>query len=86
MIVRQRTLPRDGLIRGARGHKQIVVPKGTTVWVIEHNYLLFHTVYLNKEQADTCLKGLTTGKRLDLHTLIQWNFTSAFPTRVAREK
>lgn len=92
MEVRQRPLPRDGVIPGARGHKKIIVPKGTAVWVIEHRFLLFRCVYLNKEQADTCLKGLQdtvegrTRRPMTLQTLLDWNFKQEFPTRVARPK
>ena len=85
-------LPHQGIIPGARGHSKITIPKGTQVWLIVHGSLTFWACYLSETSARKCLEGLENTvsgrarRTIDLPTLLAWNFTYSFPTRVAREK
>ena len=87
------TLPRTGTIPGARGHKKQIVPAGTQVFCITYNYTRYYwAAYLTEHQALTCMAGLeatvsgTARRSIDIDTLVAWNFKSAIPTRIVREK
>jgi hypothetical protein len=92
MEVFQSRLPHRGVTNGARGHKKIVHAAGTTVFVIAHGYLKFHTVFLSREEAITCMEGLLEStkenarRHIPFDTLLAWNFSRTFPTRVARRR
>lgn len=89
--VRERPLPHDGIIPGARGHKKEIVPKGTSVWVIMYERVYFWACYQTEASAQRCAKALdesVTGKAhrtIDLSSMLAWNFKREFPTRVHRE-
>lgn len=90
--LKQYTLPHNGVIPGARGHKKIIVPAGTKVYCIVYGTLIFWCAYLRKASAMQCLKGITdtiegrTKRTIDINTLVQWNFHDRIPTRIHREK
>ena len=88
----QTKLPYEGFTPGARGYKKIVYSPGTPVFVIAHRAFYYNIVFLNREQAEVCLKGLvactqeTARRRIPFDTLIAWNFQRAFPRKVLRVK
>lgn len=90
--IKRYTLPHDGIIPGARGHKKVIVPAGTKVHCIVYGTMIYWAAYLNEEQALTCLRGLEetiSGKArrtIKLDTLVAWNFKDRVPTRIVRPK
>jgi hypothetical protein len=88
--VTQTKLPHDGVIPGARGHKKQIISTGTAVWVIKHGRLFYWAVYLTEYQAQKCAHGLAayvnglTRRKIELHTLLAFNFKYDFPKRVVR--
>jgi len=90
--VEHKPLPHQGVIPGARGHKKVLVPQGTKVWVITYGRLMFWAAYQTEAQAKTCrdnLQASVDGKarrNIPLQTMLAWNFKGQFPTRVVRIK
>lgn len=76
-------LPHEGVIPGARGHKKIVIPRGEKVFCIVYGTKIYWAAYLNEAQAIQSLENLKKNK-LDIKTLVEWNFKDAIPVRVAR--
>lgn len=92
MEIRLKRLPHDGIIPGARGHKKIVIPKGTAVYVIMCGSVMFWCAYLNEASAQKCLDGLRKSldssyrRHIPLSTMLAFNFQHGVPARVHREK
>jgi len=88
--IKEYRLPHEGTTPGAPGHKKQVFPAGTKVWCIVYGTLMFHSVYLNEETAAKVAKALqataegTARRSIPLKTLVEWNFSSRFPRKVAR--
>ena len=81
--IRPHTLPYDGAIPGAPGHKKIVVPSGTTIYCIKYHTKFYWCGYLDEEQAAKALIGLESNN-IPLDVLVAWNFKAAIPKRIAR--
>jgi hypothetical protein len=85
-------LPHEGIIPGARGHKKIIVSRGTWVYCIVYGTLVYWCAYLHQEEAMRAKRGLedtVSGKArrtIDLDSLLAWNFRDAIPRRVCRPK
>lgn len=85
-------LPYDGVIPGVAGHKKITVPAGTKVWCIVYGTKIFWCAYLTESSALKVLQSLQDtidGKlrrKIDLDTLLAWNFRDIIPRRIHREK
>jgi hypothetical protein len=77
------TLPHEGIIPGAPGHKKIVVPSGTTIYCIKYRTKFYWCGYLDEQQAAKCLRGLESND-IPLDVLVAWNFKAAIPKRIAR--
>lgn len=88
--VKALTLPHNGIIPGARGHKKIVVPEGTRVYCIVHDHRFFWAAYLDEPtalQVAASLDDTADGRSkrpISLATLLDWNFRYSFPTRICR--
>lgn len=88
--VKRYTLPHDGIIPGARGHKKIVIPRGTKVHCIAYGTKLFWAAYLDEPTAlrvAASLDDTASGRSkrsIALDTLVAWNFKDAIPTRISR--
>lgn len=86
----QRKLPYEGNIPGARGHKKIVIPKGTTVYVITYGHKVYWCAYLDEADARKTMAGLEATVRgeckrtIDLDNLVAWNFKYDMPKRIHR--
>lgn len=90
--VKSRRLPHAGVIPGARGHKKIVIPKGTTVWCVEYGGMFFWAAYLDEQSAITVAESLqatiqpSARRHIPLGTLLAWNFKLTIPVRISRPK
>lgn len=90
--IKRYTLPHDGVIPGARGHKKIIVLAGTKVYCIVYGTLIFWCAYLNEQSAIDVMKGLTdtvqgrARRTIALPVLLAWNFKDRIPKRIHREK
>lgn len=86
------SLPHDGIIPGARGHKKITILKGTKVYCICYGYRYFWAVYLDEQTAKevaTSLEATTkpeARRHIALDTMVAWNFKTEIPKRVSRPK
>lgn len=85
------TLPHDGIIPGARGHKKITIPAGTKVFcIVYHNTQVYWAAYLEEAAALQVAKNLEActkpeaRRTIDLPALLAWNFKSTIPTRIVR--
>lgn len=92
-VIKKLPLPDWGEIPGARGYKKVVIPKGTEVYCIMHGFSkYFWACYLHEEEAVKAAQGLEdcisgrSKRKIDLQTLLAWNFKTVFPTRVHRPK
>jgi hypothetical protein len=94
-MLRHVPLPHDGVIPGARGHKKIVVPKGTEVFCITpcvDRVRMFWCAYLKEDSAQKTLEGLTktvvgpARRQISYENLVAWNFKYEIPKRIHREK
>jgi hypothetical protein len=82
-VVEER-LPHVGIIPGARGHKKVVIPKGTSVFCVRYYTKYFWAAYLDRKSAQhTCE---TFKKCKSMEVLLEWNFMQEFPTRIIRSK
>ncbi len=90
--VKSHILPHEGIIPGARGHKKITVPRGTTVYCIAHGTRLFWAAYLDEPTATKVARNLTdtvegrSRRPIPLDTLLTWNFKTAIPSRISRPR
>jgi hypothetical protein len=90
--IKQYMLPHDGSMPGARGHKKVVVPRGTKVYCIVYGTLIYWCTYLHMQDAIVAMHGLegtVNGKykrTIDLQSLLAWNFKSSIPKRVFRSE
>jgi hypothetical protein len=85
-------LPHDGIIPGARGHKKIVIPRGTQIYCITYQDRKFWCGYLKEDSAKEVANNLENSlnpdarRHIPLETLVAWNFKSKIPLRIHREK
>ena len=85
LIVEARRLTKPGLIRGGRGHKQEVIPLGTTVYIIKfmeaHRY--YRGIYLTSEFANWVTETLKQNHpKIFEPEMWDWNFTRIPPHHV----
>lgn len=88
-------LPHPAAIPGARGHKKISIPTGTTIYAIRDRDTgkWFWCGYLSMASAIQSAQNFvaatqTTANRHNIpwDTLIAFNFKSFLPYRISREK
>lgn len=87
-------LPHDGVIPGAAGHKKVIVPKGTRVYVIREpkSGKYFWCGYLYQHEALKCAQGFVETldpnhkRHLTLDQIVIWNFKYVLPKRIHRPK
>lgn len=90
--IKHYALPHDGIIPGARGHKKVIVSRGTKVYCIVYGTLVFWVAYLDEPNALRVAQELenttlpSARRQIDLKTLIAWNFKDAIPKRISRPK
>ncbi len=90
--VKHYSLPHDGVIPGAAGHKKVVVSRGTKVYCVVYGTKIFYCAYLYEKEALTVAKSFEETidpnhkRHIPLKTLIAWNFKDAIPKKVHRPK
>ena len=84
-------LPHDGVIPGARGHKKQIIPRGTKVYCIVYGTKIYWCAYTDERHAMQVLDNLQASvdgkarRNIELQTMVEWNFSTKIPKRIARE-
>lgn len=91
-VIQEVKLPHEGIVPGARGHKKIVYPKGTTIYVLKYQDKYFYCGYIYFKEILLVAKAFVQQidpaykRHIPLKTLIEWNFRRAIPSRIHRTK
>lgn len=84
LTIKPHRLPEQGIIRGSRAGRKMIIPRGTLTYAIRYERLYFTYLY------ETRIAALAVAEKLDadenFYNMLAWNFRSTPPIAIHRTK